>query len=317
VTETVVAFGEQRRLVGTLSLPDRVERDAIAVLLPNTGLEHRVGPNRLHVYLARALAEAGFPTLRFDLSGMGDSTASDTSDPSRDFGTAMDALESRGIARRFAALGLCSGAHDAHRALCTDRRLIAGAFIDGYLFATPRFYLTYAWQRATDPARILRKLSKVLRVGPEADHADRSPVDLDFFRQPTKSEMERDLAAFMARGIVLSYIFTGQVQHRYNYASQMTDAFPELRRYARAEVRYLIMADHTFSQDAMREELAGVLVGWMRTCASVADGQLHRREEPAASLPSSVTGSTERRLEVLRRGVHRVGLFLSTGLLLS
>ncbi|NOT28043.1 MAG: alpha/beta fold hydrolase [Acidobacteria bacterium] len=298
MTEVVLAFGEQRRLVGTISLPDRVERDAIAVLLPNTGLEHRVGPNRLHVYLARALAEAGFPTLRLDLSGMGDSTASDAADPSRDLVAAMDALESRGIARRFAVLGLCSGAHDAHRALCTDHRLVAGAFIDGYLFATPRFYLTYAWQRATDPARVLRKLSKILRVGPEADHADRSPVDLDFFRQPVKSEMKSDLAAFIARGIVLSYIFTGQVQHRYNYASQMTDAFPELRRYANAEVRYLIMADHTFSQDAMREELAGVLVGWMRRCADVIEGQPHRSAEAAAS-----------RLSPIRH-------FLSTGFLL-
>lgn len=275
MTELVMTFGEQKRLVGTLSLPDRVDRDGVAVLLPNTGLEHRVGPNRLHVCLARALADAGFPTLRLDLSGMGDSTASDTSDPPRDLVCAMDALESRGVAERFAALGLCSGAHDAHRALCVDPRLVAGAFIDGYLFATPRFYLTYAWQRATDPARILRKVSKVLGVGPEADHADRSPVDLDFFRQPTRSAMRRDLADFISRGIVLSYIFTGQVQHRYNYANQMTDAFPELRKYARAEVRYLIMADHTFSQETMREELAGVLVGWMQRCAAL-------KERPSA-----------------------------------
>src|SRR5574339_577479 len=104
-----MTFGERRQLVGTVSLPDRVDRDPIAVLLPNTGLEHRVGPNRLHVYLARALADAGFPTVRLDLSGMGDSTSSDTADPLRDLGAAMDALESQGIAGRFAALGLCSG----------------------------------------------------------------------------------------------------------------------------------------------------------------------------------------------------------------
>ena len=51
--------------------------------------------------------------------------------------------------------------------------------------------------------------------------------------------MQRDLAAFMARGLILSYIYTGQIQHRYNYAGQMEDAFPELRRYPNAEVRYL------------------------------------------------------------------------------
>ena len=305
MTELVMTFGEHKRLVGTLSLPDRVDRDGVAVLLPNTGLEHRVGPNRLHVYLARALADAGFPTLRLDLSGMGDSTASDTSDPPRDLMCAMDALESRGVAGRFAALGLCSGAHDAHRALCVDRRLVAGAFIDGYLFATPRFYLTYAWQRATDPARMLRKFSKVLGVGPEADHADRSPVDLDFFRQPTRSAMRRDLADFIARGIVLSYIFTGQVQHRYNYANQMTDAFPELRNYARAEVRYLIMADHTFSQEPMRQELAAVLVGWMQRCMALKErpsAQAMQRLPDAGSFALGIETRPRQQIEHLAPG---------------
>ena len=83
-----------------------------------------------------------------------------------------------------------------------------------------------------------------------------------------RDRYRRDLASFMSRGLVLSYIYTGQVQHRYNYASQMEDAFPELRRYPSAEVRYLIMADHTFSQAAMRAELVDVVVGWMRRTAA-------------------------------------------------
>ena len=265
--EVVLNFGEEGRLIGIVSLPDRLDPGSPAVLLPNTGLEHRVGPNRLHVHLARALADAGFATLRLDLGGLGDSVAFDGSaDPSRDLCAAMDVLQARGFGSRFAALGLCSGAHDAHLAILADRRLIAGAFIDGYLYPTPRFYLTYLLQRA-DPARILRKLLKI--VGLHAGRSDRSPIDLDYFRQPTKTEMERDLAAFMARGLTLSYIYTGQVQHRYNYAGQMEDAFPALRRYPRAEVRYLLMADHTFSQATMRSELVDVLVGWIRRCAAV------------------------------------------------
>ena len=267
--EVVLNFGEQGRLIGIVSVPDRLDPDSPAVLLPNTGLEHRVGPNRLHVHLSRALADAGFATLRLDLGGHGDSVPSDGSaDPSRDLSAAMDILQARGFGDRFAVLGLCSGAHDAHLAMRADRRLIAGAFIDGYLFPTPRFYLTYLLQRATDPARILRKLLK--SVGSKADRSHQSPIDLDYFRQPTKTEMQRDLAAFMARGLILSYIYTGQVQHRYNYAGQMEDAFPELRRYSSAEVRYLVMADHTFSQATMRSDLVEVVVSWMRRCVSSA-----------------------------------------------
>lgn len=265
--EVVLNFGEQGRLIGIVSLPDRLDPNAPAVLLPNTGLEHRVGPNRLHVHLARALADAGFAALRLDLGGLGDSVAGDgLADPSRDLCAAMDVLQRRGFGHRFAALGLCSGAHDAHLAMRTDRRLIAGAFIDGYVFPTPRFYLTYLLQRA-DPARILRKL--VRSVGSKAGRSDRSPIDLDYFRQPTKTEMQRDLAAFMARGLILSYIYTGQIQHRYNYAGQMEDAFPALRQYPGAEVHYLLMADHTFSQATMRSDLVDLVVRWIRRCAVV------------------------------------------------
>jgi hypothetical protein len=107
-------------------------------------------------------------------------------------------------------------------------------------------------------------------VGSKGDRSHQSPIDLDYFRQPTKAEMQRDLAAFMVRGLILSYIYTGQVQHRYNYAGQLEDAFPELRRYPNAEVRYLLMADHTFSQATMRSELVDVVVSWMRRCASSA-----------------------------------------------
>jgi len=266
VKEVVLHFGEQDRLLGIVSLPDRLGPDPLAVLLPNTGLEHRVGPNRLHVHLSRALAGAGVATVRLDLAGMGDSEALDGDDPIRDLTAAMDAVQAHGFGSRFAVLGLCSGAHDAHRAIRADHRLIAGAFIDGYLFPTSRFYWTYAVQRASDPARILRKVSKILGVGSNRNHADRSPVDLDYFRQPTKLEMQRDLASFMRRGLVLSYIYTGQVQHRYNYAGQLEDAFPELRGYPRAEVHYLTGADHTFSQATMRAELVDVVVRWIRRC---------------------------------------------------
>jgi len=43
------------------------------VLLINSSNEHRIGPNRLWVLLARQWAQAGFRSVRFELSGFGDS----------------------------------------------------------------------------------------------------------------------------------------------------------------------------------------------------------------------------------------------------
>src|SRR5436190_8757987 len=72
--ERAVRLGKNA-MVGVLTEPDPQVRsaDAPAVVLLNAGLLHRVGACRLHVRVARALAPAGFTSLRFDFSGMGDS----------------------------------------------------------------------------------------------------------------------------------------------------------------------------------------------------------------------------------------------------
>ena len=59
-------------LVGIL---ERAERPrSTGVLIVVGGPQYRAGSHRQFVLLARALAEAGYPVLRFDYSGMGDST---------------------------------------------------------------------------------------------------------------------------------------------------------------------------------------------------------------------------------------------------
>ncbi|WP_241384868.1 alpha/beta hydrolase [Rhodococcus sp. CH91] len=86
------------------------------VLFFGTAYEHRLGPSRLWVELARSLATHGISSVRFDRTGVGDTgTAlgtpltplySDTSD--RD---AADAVAALGIdPRNLAVIGLCSGA---------------------------------------------------------------------------------------------------------------------------------------------------------------------------------------------------------------
>jgi pimeloyl-ACP methyl ester carboxylesterase len=76
LTEEVLLFGQdEANLVGIITDPpeDRRDPNLPAVILLNPGLIHRVGPHRLYVKLARALAEQGHVVLRFDLSGIGES----------------------------------------------------------------------------------------------------------------------------------------------------------------------------------------------------------------------------------------------------
>ena len=177
---------------------------------------------------------------------------------------AMDELQRQGYGGRFAAVGLCSGAHDVHRLALADKRVIAAACLDGYAYRTPRYFLVYAQQRLSDAERLLRFLNRPLgRAAPavSADSVDNGA--LDYFRAPPREQMRRDLAELMGRGVALCYVYSGQLQYVYNYAAQLTDAFPELKRYAAFQLHHMVRADHTFSTEAMSDDLAQRLLAWL------------------------------------------------------
>lgn len=101
-------------LLGILSLPAAPQSpQRTGVLIVVGGPQYRVGSHRQFVLLARALAEAGYPALRFDYRSMGDSEgeARNFESVSEDIGTAIDALM-RGVPglERVVLWGLCDAA---------------------------------------------------------------------------------------------------------------------------------------------------------------------------------------------------------------
>ena len=121
--ESVVLLGPGKSLVGIVTTPRVLEESAsstCAVIL-NAGIIHRVGPNRLHVEMARALANSGLQVVRFDLSGIGDSEARGESlapleSALADIRDALDTLSATRGLRKFIVIGLCSGANHAGNA---------------------------------------------------------------------------------------------------------------------------------------------------------------------------------------------------------
>jgi pimeloyl-ACP methyl ester carboxylesterase len=132
--EHTVMFGDESPLVGIITEPDTGVRENVPVFLfLNAGLDHRVGPNRLYVTLARRLVEEGVASLRFDFSGIGDSPVSRSLDASADRGVnearqAMSFLERSVGADAFVPLGICSGADIAFALAGADER-VAGAVL--------------------------------------------------------------------------------------------------------------------------------------------------------------------------------------------
>jgi pimeloyl-ACP methyl ester carboxylesterase len=134
--ECAALFGGDRDLVGvvTPTRPDRPTSRTAALFL-NAGLIHRVGAHRLNVRLARTLADHGVCSLRFDLSGVGDSRPAPDPRPLiqrwvAEIRMAMDFLHESEGAERFIVAGSCSGAVGAYLAAQADPRVAGVALIN-------------------------------------------------------------------------------------------------------------------------------------------------------------------------------------------
>jgi hypothetical protein len=135
--EHALLFGEAQGLVGVVTDPPGAAAAGTrpGVILLNAGVIHRVGPSRLYVHLARALASIGCVAVRFDHSGIGDSAVRRDDAPFevssiQEARAAMDALQgSRGI-DRFVLVGLCSGAVTAFDAAGLDGRVAGVVMIN-------------------------------------------------------------------------------------------------------------------------------------------------------------------------------------------
>ena len=119
-SEVPVHIGEGARLSGVVTIPREGPEDAPALVLLNAGATHRIGPNRLHVRLARRLAAAGTLVLRFDTAGVGDSETRRDGMPYVEsvfveVREALDLLAERFGVRRFVLGGICSGLSGANK----------------------------------------------------------------------------------------------------------------------------------------------------------------------------------------------------------
>lgn len=151
-------------LFGILATPDGDAEDLCLVFL-NAGVIDHCGPNRLWVRAARAWAARGVSSLRVDLEGIGESDGdasvyreNDGLHTERLVGqvlTVIDELAARGSGRRFAVVGLCSGAYWGFHAACADRRIEAVVMIN------PRALI---WNEHLDAAREARRAGQMVRA---------------------------------------------------------------------------------------------------------------------------------------------------------
>lgn len=270
MTEKIFCFGPGSGLVGIVSDPEPAleMQDRPAVLLWNVGINHRVGPFRVSVDLARRLAAHGFTALRFDVSGLGDSEVrkdalNEFERAAQDVREAMDALESRRGIRRFILVGFCSSVDAAHVVAVSDPRVAGVVYIEGYLWRTPGYYLRYPLRilsRARWQRMLTLRFPKLFGM-PDLKEGREQVYLRDY---PSVEKFRRDVRDLVVRGVKLLFIYNGG-DNDFTHRGQFFEMLGGNDLVGKVQVKFYQDADHTYYLVRDRERLIAELSEWAET----------------------------------------------------
>ncbi len=277
--EEAVIFGGERGLVGVITDPPPGARGAgkgLGVIVLNAGITPRIGPSRLSVRLARALALQGLTTLRFDHSQTGDSKLARRGPGARDVSqldvetvAALDHLHAcRGL-DRFVLTGLCAGAAGALRAARQDRRVVAAVPIGLPPIrgaGGPRLLLRHFLRLAFRSSFRARKWRAMASLDFDVKRVLGTLVAAPFSRSATTTGVMPDargeLRPLLLRGTELLIV---HAEGDEGLDATLATVDPELLRPVGRPPRLHIVrgANHVFTLASNQAELLQLLVPWM------------------------------------------------------
>jgi pimeloyl-ACP methyl ester carboxylesterase len=275
LSEQAVLIGKQKSIVGVVTQaiePDGIAND-LGVIILNTGIIHRVGHHRMYVTFARCLAGAGYPVLRFDFSGIGDSDSRADGLPPLDsilaeIREALDWFAVPTRVNRVVLLGLCSGADYAVTYAAADPRVVGLVLMDPSIPPTPRHLRSYITRRllrlkswfnvAFGPSFVRRTLIDFLisSVAP-----NREPKYPTLSNRKIRAQLERVYQISVNRGVKFLTIFTGS--GRQSYPEQLIDAFPNVQFSDQLRLESFGGSDHTFTSETARRRLLKLILEWL------------------------------------------------------
>lgn len=286
--ELALLLGPRKSMVGVLTPGAKVAESAASakpmVVLLNAGIIHRVGPNRLHVALARQLAAREFDVLRFDLSGIGDSAPRDDAlqpfeSALADIREVLDGMESTRGVQRFILIGLCSGADQALIASERDARVVALGLLDPSIPRTRGYFLRHWGRRMLSPRTwrnvLMGKHAVWRRIAEGGSRSARAreavaaaPLTLE--SPAVRAALETAYRQVIERRVKILAVFAGSAgrEYRLNYRAQMLDAFPTIDFANCLRIEFFRDVDHTFSGEQDRALLLSTIEDWFGSGAA-------------------------------------------------
>ncbi|RMH04558.1 MAG: hypothetical protein D6702_02905 [Planctomycetota bacterium] len=254
--------------------------DLCAVIM-NAGNTHRVGPHRLGVRLSRRLAAVGIPSVRFDLSGIGDSDTRQDGKSLRDqwfdqCQEIMGWLERHHGFRRFVFLGLCIGGIASFVMAASDQRVVGAVLLntrdfgledDWAEFAEMERHAHFYWRNAafrwSSWKRLFTGRSSFQRILTALRFSFRRRIEKSDVLDRARARFLEQLRTMERRGVCLLWLYSvgdpGRDQLRLLLGKQggLGGAPGQI------VLEEITNADHTFTLGATQREVLDRIVAWM------------------------------------------------------
>jgi len=265
--EQAIIFGKFDHLLGVESIAKPSAESGTMVIMLSAGMLHNVGPYRMYVDFSRHLVEQGISSLRFDLSGIGDSLGVGSAGKSLDRAAseaseAMDYCQQQHGIKRFILFGLCSGADDSIQAALKDERVKGVITLDGLAYSTLKFKIHKLLLLSKIMLRLDKWLNRIISLTAVSKSAPASlAMGSDVREYPeTAVQASKELQQLVDRGTRLHFIYTGGTDD-YNYAQQFYDMLPNVNWKGFESTQFFPHMDHVATLCEDRQQLVKHMVG--------------------------------------------------------
>lgn len=278
---------EGSTLLGILSVPDTPPRRGIVFVVAD-GPQYRAGVQRQFVMLARAMAQAGYATLRFDYRGMGDSEGIHRGfeHVDADIKAAVDALLAQCSSIEEVVLwGECDSSAAVLFYAYKDKRITGISIANPWVRTeegraktiVKHYYLRRLFEKEfwgklfsgqfdfrNSLVSLGQNTIKIFRAGSRSASAQNITSDAPDQKQPLPVRLAHGLKSFEGR-VLLILSGNDWIAQEFKEVADASPVWRNLLSDKRLERHEIADADHSFSKKSARSEMVRLNLEWLKS----------------------------------------------------